>query len=189
MTHSSAAAKQARLSDLERKMKKAASNMALADDAYQHRAMAEVFDGLRREHEALQAELEAATNAGPLDSPEEDVEAAMALLEGLGDLATDPENLESIGELFRRMDVRLFLRFRQAAWGKRTVNRVAGGVVTFGVTPPPVPLYEGPTSRRLLRALPPPPSPRGIGHNKQTELSTLDREGDSLGNVNRGERI
>jgi hypothetical protein len=33
------------------------------------------------------------------------------------------------------------------------LNKLAGGVVTFGTSPPPVSLYEGPTGRRTLRGM------------------------------------
>ena len=82
---------------------------------------------------------------------EGEVGAALGALDAMADLAADPTNLGAIGELFGRLNVRLFLSFREERPKKRVVNRVAGGVVTFGSTPPPVPLYEGPTGRRALK--------------------------------------
>lgn len=73
---------------------------------------------------------------------------------------------------------------------QRVVNRLSGGVVTFGTAEPPVPLYEGPTARKPIKSEAaaaiavqsgedvPLPSPVGSG-----------REGKSLGNVSRGDRI
>lgn len=75
--------------------------------------------------------------------------ARQALVD-LGDLAVDPTNLGAIGELFSRLNVRLFLSFREERPKKRVVNRVAGGVVTFGDSPAPVRLYRGPIGRRVL---------------------------------------
>ena len=74
----------------------------------------------------------------------------MAGLDRLAGLATS-EDQTSVGELFRRLDVRLYLRFRATERGRRTINEVGGGVVTFGATPPPTPLYDGPTDRAIIR--------------------------------------
>ena len=74
--------------------------------------------------------------------------AALADFDRLADLAADTSNLGAIGELFRRLNTRLFLRFEEIQPKKRKINKVAGGVVTFGSSPPPVGLYEGPTRRR-----------------------------------------
>jgi hypothetical protein len=46
--------------------------------------------------------------------------------------------LGAVGELFRRLNARLFLKFREVRPKKRKINRVAGGVVTFGVKSLPV---------------------------------------------------
>jgi hypothetical protein len=64
----------------------------------------------------------------------------MATLDEMTELAADPTNLGAVGELFRRVNARLFLSFREERLKTRVVNRVAGGVLTFGATPPPVPL-------------------------------------------------
>jgi hypothetical protein len=82
----------------------------------------------------------------------------------------------------------MYLRFREANWGARSINEVAGGVVTFGATPPPVPLYEGPTSRRQLSETIASGSTSGAIEGS-AEPCVTDREKGSLGNVNRGERI
>lgn len=80
------------------------------------------------------------------------MDAALAVLDRLAPLAEESENLAAVGVLFTRLNARLFFRFAPAKRGNRTVNRVSGGVVTFGMTPPPITLYEGPTGRRALAA-------------------------------------
>jgi hypothetical protein len=180
------AARRARLAELERQLDLAATNMTLAEDDAQRRAMRGVFDRLSRERDGLRAEFEAAEAVGPARDPEAEAEAALAQLDGLGELADDPENLEAIGELFRGLGTRLFLRFHEVPWGKRKVNRVSGGVVTFGDAPPPITLYAGRTSRPEVLALMPPPSRGGIGVDNRSQTQVHGREGDSSGNVSRG---
>ena len=68
---------------------------------------------------------------------DDDISAALADFDRLTDLAADTSNLGAIGELFRRLNTRLFLRFEEIQPKKRKINKVAGGVVTFGTSPPP----------------------------------------------------
>ena len=35
---------------------------------------------------------------------------------------------------------------------EKDINRLAGGVVTFGIAPPRVPPYEGPTARKRIKS-------------------------------------
>jgi hypothetical protein len=164
--------------------------LARAENEPQYRVIAAVFEDLQRKQRALEAEIAAARTGSNVGSdPNSVVNAAMAQLHRLGTLASDPRNLGSIGELFQALNARLYFKFREARWGKRTVNRVAGGVVTFGGTPPPVQLYEGPTSRRHVKELKPPPGSGSGGAGETLEPCISDREGGSLGNVSRGERI
>jgi len=138
------AIKRAALAEVSRKRERAARNMALAEDQSQYRAIAVVFEELRDEEQKLDAEVrELMAEAVPALDIEAEVKAAMACLEDLGQLAIDPTNLGAIGELFRRLNVRLFLLFREERQKKRVVNRISGGVVTFGATVPPVTLYDG----------------------------------------------
>jgi hypothetical protein len=141
--------KRAALAETRRKRERAAQNLALAEDETQYKAVAAVFDQLKREEAVLETELlQAEQAARPAVDAEAEVAAALGALDRMGELAADPTNLGAIGELFWRLNARLFLKFREV----RTMNRVAGGVMTFGATPPPVPLYEGPTGRRALKS-------------------------------------
>ncbi len=51
-------------------------------------------------------------------------------------------------ELFRIVDLKMFLSFAQVKKTKRTVNQLAGGVVTIGAAPAPIQPYSGPTARQ-----------------------------------------
>jgi hypothetical protein len=175
-----------------RKRELAEHNLALAADAEQFRAVSKVFDHLRRQEQALDDQLRAARQeAGPArNSTVSDVDAALATLDRLAPLAEEPENLASVGALFARLNARLFFRFGPAKWGKRTVNRVSGGVVTFGATPAPVPLYDGPTGRRALSGCPELPSAVGREVSRRgQEPQVPGREGDSFRNGSRADWI
>jgi hypothetical protein len=183
-------AKKASLRELGRKLETVSTNMALAGSEGQFRALSEVFDRLDAERQALEADVRVVTERAQQkgEDPEKDVAAALSQLGHLEELAADPENVAAIGELFARLNARMYLRFRETAWGKRSVNRVSGGVVTFGATPPPVPLYEGPTSRRQLQGSIA-TGPKSAAIEGLAEACVSGQEKGSLGNVNRGERI
>ena len=116
--------------------------------------------------------------------------AALSLLEQMAELAK-ADDLGAVGRLFQALNARLFFRFTEARLGKRVVNKVAGGAVTFGATAPPVPLYEGPTGRRHVKSPEVPPGAPGPWSQESPGVPGVvpGREGESLGNVSRGERI
>jgi hypothetical protein len=115
------------------------------------------------------------------------VGAALAALDRVTDLAG--ATVAAAGDLFRQLNARLFLRFREVRRTQRTVTQVAGGVVTFGAAPAPVALYEGPTGRRALTGQPPAAAIMAAAGDQRAEPCGSGREGESLGNVSRGERI
>ena len=172
------------LADVRRQREQAGRNLGLAVDADQYHAVSAVFNELRARERELEAKLRDVPAAAARSAGAE-VDAAMAALDRLSDLASDPIDYVAIGRLFAGVNLRLFLRFGEVAWGKRTVNRVAGGVVTFGATPPPVKLYEGPTGRRALADR---SHERGGGGGVESPArapGNPGRAGDSFGNVSR----
>lgn len=185
------AALEASLAEVQEKRERAEQNMALATTDAQFRAVSKVFDQLREQEQALDGQLQAArqeADAGK-NITGADVDAALAVLDRLAPSAEDPENLAAVGTLFTRLNARMFFRFAPAKWGKRTVNRVSGGVVTFGASPPPIKLYDGPTGRRALCGRPELRSDI-VGDGVEVQESQAPgREGDSFGNVNRADRI
>jgi hypothetical protein len=153
-------------------------------------AIAVILQQVRAEEKALRLQLvqaeQASTNSLDLD---DEIAAALADFDRLVELAADDTNLGLIGELFRKTNVALFLSFEEVQPNKRKINKVAGGVVTFGTSPPPVALYEGPTGRRALEG-----KVATTGYRPERSAvpaipSGHHREGQSLGNVNRGDRI
>ena len=184
------AKKQTALAELTRNRELVAQNLALAENEDKHRAIAKIFDQMAQEHRTLELQLQQAQqSAGKTPDLEADISAALADFDRLADLAADASNLGAIGELFQRLNTRLFLRFEEIQPNKRKINKVAGGVVTFGTSPPPVSLYEGPTGRRALRDMAETPGSRPELAAPSSVPCDTDREGQSLGNVNRGERI
>jgi len=87
------------------------------------------------------------------------------------------------------MNVRLFLSFREERPKKQVVNRVTGGVVTFGATAPPVALYEGPTGRRTLKGRLAAETGRRLAASPSLPALSGEQNDSSLGTVSRGERI
>jgi hypothetical protein len=131
------------------------------------------------------SQIESQTERAPNSALE--VEAALRALDQLGSLAADSHNLQLIGESFTRLSVRLFLRFEEVQPNKRKINIVAGDVVTFGSTAPPVALYEGPTGRRALLGKSD-SSDRKSGTALAVTSCESEVEGRWLGNVSRDER-
>ena len=114
---------------------------------------------------------------------------ALAVLDRLDILASDSACLPGITEAFRMSNAKLYLAFQAIQWGKRKVNKVQHGLLTFGDVPPPVPLYQGPTGRRALAAQNTAMVAVNAGAEHSLPRQFADGEGNSLGNVSRGERI
>ena len=174
------------------KRERAGENLALAEGPEQYRAIATVFEQLRQQEQTLASEVRRLEQqAGQQQDGEAEVAAALGLLDRLGEQATTCQDLGSVGQLFGQLQARLFLRFAAVRDKKRTFNKVAGGVVTFGETPAPVELYAGPTGRRQVQG---PVTPEGIAGPNFPELPQLpgtspSTEENSLGNIHRGDRI
>ena len=146
-------ARRAELAAVDKRLATVGRNMALAETPEERSATAAVFADLTAQAERLRDEL-AAMQARPTGQDAgREVAAALAGRDRLRDFE-DPAwgGSASIGELFRRVDARLYLRFRAEPRGRATTQTLDGGVLTFGSTPPPGPLYDGPTDRAIHRA-------------------------------------
>ncbi len=76
------------------------------------------------------------------------------MLDRLSDLADSSDaSWPVVTEIFKQIDAKLYLRFMEVAKGRSKFNVPAGGVVTFGSTPPPSALYTGPTDRVIIRKM------------------------------------
>jgi len=85
----------ARQAAVAQSIDEAVSNMALAENEEQYRAVAGVFQELLRRENELAAELQQAEKAaaGPADK-DTAIESALSVLDRLGELASDPDNLD-----------------------------------------------------------------------------------------------
>ena len=187
------ACKRAELSEVEAQRGQASQNLARAKTDEQYEAISVVFDQLSEQASSIQAEIDVAegqlNTASDADAA---VEVAMNIIHQLAELARTSEDLGAARDLFELLNARLFLRFHQVKVKKRTLNKLASGVVTFGEAPPPIDIYEGPTSRRKIKG---PAAKFAAGPNEgdsppPTRSSTgSGEEGKSLGNVSRGDWI
>ncbi len=165
--------------------------MALAENPEQYRSIASVFEEQCGRKLKLEQELAAPGNQSRQNyDPDAEVKAALAVLDRLPDLVDNDGNLAKIGEAFRLVNVRVFLRFQKLPVKKRVLNKLAGGSVTFGDAPPPIALYAGPTGRRAT----------SMNHAAMVAADSGEpmfrpnqivsgEKGNSLGNVSRGDRI
>jgi hypothetical protein len=91
------------------------------------------------------------TSAIPI---KQQVQLALARFSQLAESVLCPEpDYKLITQIIQTVDAKLYMRFQQVARGKRTFSVPAGGVLTLGSTPPPVPLYDGPTGRAVIRKM------------------------------------
>jgi hypothetical protein len=145
---------EAEVAAVERKIETVGRNMALAETAEQHKVTAAVFEELKEESSRLRARLDGLRPSPVSADPGREVELALDGLDRLHELANETgAGPAAAGELIRRIDARLYLNFRAVERGRRTINVPSGGVLTFGSTPPPGPLYDGPTDRAIIRRM------------------------------------
>jgi hypothetical protein len=181
------------LQRLQDDLKIVSSNLARAKSDEQYQAVSTQFDQLKTLEKVLQIKLAEAKAIQSDSNAEIDVKAVVGGLEKLLALASDEPKLQLASEAIRQADAKLFLAFSPVAVKKRTLNRIAGGVVTLGNGNPPIEVYQGPTARDRVK----PPSgtqPATESYpdrpiNKTESPIVSDREGKSLGNVSRADWI
>lgn len=187
--------KESALATVRTKLETVERNMAYAESQEQFDVVARVQVELSSQIEQIESELaELRTRVADVN-PSAAIESAVVMLDRLPELAQSPDNMAAIGELFKATNAFLFLSFEPGKWGKRTVQRVSGGVLTLGDVPPPIEPYQGPTGRKEVKgsgapaALGPRRSRRGKKKTPAPAKSRKRRKADSIGNVGRGERI
>src|SRR5262249_47903229 len=133
-------------------LKKVSRNMALADSPDQMRAMQEVFEELRTKETRLASQVQGqGRRREEPHAAQLEVASALGLLKRLRELAGKLHNYAVAKELFTGVNAQMFLRFERKAEKKRKLNKIVGGVVTFGAAPPPLPIYSGPTGRQKIK--------------------------------------
>ena len=147
-------ANRAELATLRRKVQKVGENMALSETREERAAVARVFGDLKAQEARLEQRI-AAHRPVPLQvEPQKQVEAALGALDRLAEsVAAGAADWSAVGSAFDRTNAKLYLRFAAVEKGRKTFSVPAGGVVTFGSTPPPGALYTGPTDRAIIRKM------------------------------------
>jgi hypothetical protein len=144
--------------------------MATEKDDTRYTAIAKQFDGLVAEKTAVarqiaeQATPKPAAKAGM--TPEEQVDALMATIEGLATLAKDENANQKIRQLVLRLGIFIGLEFEEGRWGKRPVRRLRRGVIAFGEDNLPVPIHGRSRADDLAR------DPAGTGGRNDTHSAS-----------------
>jgi hypothetical protein len=145
-------ADRAELVVLRRKVRKAAENLALSETPEERDAVAGVFRELKGQEARLEQRIAAHRTAPLRVEPQQQVGAALRALDRLAEsLAAGTADWSAVGSAFTRTNAKLYLRFSEVEKGRKKFNVSAGGVVTFGSTPPPGALYTGPTGPSSAR--------------------------------------
>lgn len=63
------------------------------------------------------------------------------MFDRLEDVFKDADDLTAVGKAFDMVNLRIFFKFEKRQVKKRVLDKVSGGVVTFGDEPTPVQLY------------------------------------------------
>jgi len=147
-------ADRAELAVLRRKVQKSSENMALSETREERDAVAGVFRGLKRQEAWLEERIGAHRPTPVRVDPQQQVTAALGALDRLAEsLVVGAADWSVVGSAFNRTNAKLYLRFSEVEKGRTKFNAPAGGVVTFGSTPPPGPMYTGPTDRPIIRKM------------------------------------
>lgn len=181
---------QAELDSVTSQLSTAKRNMALAKTSGQFDDISQIVEEFKAQSTRLARELERLRrDDSPTKSDADRVAEAIAIIDQLPLLAGDSENLAAIGELFRSVNLELFLSFSPVQKAKRIENKLLAGVLTLGKAPAPIKKYSGPTGRRSL-TLPEQSSKKPAEDESPAGQRSpdSDRSAKSLGNVNRGDR-
>lgn len=142
------------LAVLRRRVQKVAENMSYAETREERDATAAVFRGLKEQEGRLEQRLAAYRPAPQQGDVQHEVEAALGVLERLtASVSQGTTDWSVVSDVFRQTNAKLYLRFAEVENGRRKLNVPSGGVMTFGSTPPPGPLYTGPTDRTIIRKM------------------------------------
>ena len=147
-------AEKSELVALRRKLQKVGQNMAWAETREERDTTAAVFRELKEQESRLEQRIAAHRPVLPQGDPQREVEAALGTLDRLSDsVSNSAADWSVISNVFNQTNAKLYLRFAGVEKGRRKFNVPAGGVMTFGSTPPPGPLYTGPTDRAIIRKM------------------------------------
>ncbi len=147
-------ADKAELATVRQRITKVARNMALAETPEERTATAAVFGELKAQEAGVEKRLAARRPVTLHADPQCQVEAALGTLDRMAAAAAaNTVDWTAVGDVFTQTNAKLYLRFAEVEQGRRTINVPAGGIMTFGSTPPPAALYTGPTDRPIIRQM------------------------------------
>ena len=187
------------LAGVQAELKTVSGNMARAKTDAQYDAISATFEELTSRAALLSEKTaEQQSRARHTGDAEREVATALNIVHRLADVVVnteplaDSDCLDLAGQAFRLTNARLFLRFQPVQVKKRLLNKVAGGVVTFGAVAAPIEIYRGPTGRRALNysgsmaLVAPEPGKPGLPSPPECTIGS-GSEGKSLRNVSRGD--
>ena len=138
------------------------------------RKQSEKVESIRRDIERTEAA--SAPNAG---DPEREVENALALLDNIKRVVTDPKSRDDVPGLLRQIDLRMGLTFTEGRKGpKRKIRVLKSGFMTTGGKPLPVAMY----GKDAIR-------PDEFDGGRSSSAKKCQREAISFPKGNRGEKI
>ncbi|WP_020475873.1 recombinase family protein [Zavarzinella formosa] len=147
-------ADKAELAAVRKKLSLVGQNLAYAESPEAHAAVAKVFGELKDKEARLEQQIAAYRPSVGQTNPGQEVGLALKALDRLTESVVAGEaNWSVAGDVFNKTNAKLYLRFSEVVRGRRTFNVPAGGIVTFGSTPPPVTMYTGPTDRAIIRRM------------------------------------
>ena len=119
--------------------------MATEKNKVRYEAIAKTFDRLVEDRAAVarqMAEYAVPTPVTKADlTPEEQVDALMATIDGLAALAKHEKANSKIRERVLRLGIFVGLEFEERMWGKRPIRALRRGVIAFGEDNLPVPIH------------------------------------------------
>jgi hypothetical protein len=133
------------ISQIQENLAVARRRMTVEKDDARYQALAEEFDRIRKELLEREQRLQLLRQKVPAPEaydPDQEVAAAMDLLDQIDRITSDEAARTEINSLFVRMGIRIGLKFEEAIKGKhRKVRKLASGVMVFGDQELPVPIH------------------------------------------------
>lgn len=136
---------ESKLIELKEQLEVVGRRMAKEGDDARYEAIAREYDRLHEEVQSTEAAMRSERRSSPTEPPmtiQDEVEAAMGLLDNIERITQDHEARAEINPLLESLGLRIGLTFGSVVKGKtRAVRRLLGGVMAFGESPLPVPLH------------------------------------------------
>jgi hypothetical protein len=130
-------ADRAELASVKRKIETIGRNMALAETVDVRQATSLIFREWKQKETELEQRIAQGRPAIVSKNPDHEVALALKALDRITELLDIPDSdMTSPAELFRSLNVRMYLRFQQPQNGRKKRNALASGIVTFGTSPP-----------------------------------------------------